>query len=293
MVIKYKKVNGLEDIARDASDSIPEDCFKINFLLAYELPTRSLVKNILSDVHEKALQWSADKCPENLYFNHGQFKVGGVDNIISELKEKPSSNRALYSLIDQNTIMNSEDKPIPSFMLFQSILDEGILYCNVYFRALEVSKFLRINLEEIRLNIESIDSSSLSFHTVRLVLLACRAHHAPNFNALEKPKLEQISPVRICLMLQKNSRDIAPLIVQMAEVQTVLSSKSITHILEYVEAEWAADNKGRLIALLRRTITEIDQLEELRKQHSHHERVSTLGASVAVNLRAIAGEFDK
>ncbi|WP_241006683.1 hypothetical protein [Serratia liquefaciens] len=114
--IEYKPISSLESIASDACSSINPDEYKINLILSYEISTASLIENVLSDVHQLAKQWSADECPQNLYFNHGQYKVGGVDNIISELKEKPSSNRALYSLINQETIMNSGDNPIPSFL---------------------------------------------------------------------------------------------------------------------------------------------------------------------------------
>jgi hypothetical protein len=291
--LEYKQTASLETIASDACAAIEANGYKINLLLSYELPAQDLVRNALSDVQEKAQQWSADKCPENLYFNHGQFKVDGVDNIINELKEKPSSNRALYSLIDQKTIMESGDSPIPSFMLFQSILDDETLYCNVYLRALEVSTFLRINLEEIRLNIEKIARSSLSFTTVRLVILACRAHHVPNFNPLEKPNLDLMSQYQILSMMKDDRPTFIRNVEQMAEVQTVLSSTSIQHILELVEGEWNQANKPRLISLLKQAIGYIKQLEEFRKQHSHDDRLKELSSLISNNLKLIAEEFAK
>ncbi|WP_229618332.1 hypothetical protein [Vibrio parahaemolyticus] len=293
MEIEYKSVRSLETIASDACERIVADDCKINFLLAYELPTQDLVRNVLLDVKEKAQQWAADECPDNLYFNHGQYKVGGIENIIKELKEKSSSNRALYSLIDQKTIMDSGDNPIPSFMIFQSILDNGTLYCNVYLRALEVSKFLRINLEEIRINIEKIAQSSLSFSKVRLVIFACRAHHVPNFNPLEKPKLDLMTQYQIMRVMNEDRHEFVRYLQKMAEVHTVMSSKSIKHIQELVEGEWQGDNKARLLSLLGMTISLIDELVELRKQHSHDERVSSLGVEISEKLRTLAEEFLK
>ncbi|OCH58392.1 hypothetical protein A6D98_17170 [Aliivibrio fischeri] len=293
MEIEYTDASSLETIATDACARIDADAYKINFLLAYELPTQSLIRNALLDVQEKAQQWAADECPENLYFNHGQYKVGGVENIINELKEKPSSNRALYSLIDQKTIMDSGDSPIPSFMIFQSILDNGTLYCNVYLRALEVSKFLRINLEEIRLNIEKISQSTLTFSKVRLVILACRAHHVPNFNSLEKPNLDLMSQYQILKMMKEDRTEFVRNIQQMAEVQTVLSSESIKHIKELIEGEWQETNKPRLISILDSIETKIDELIHLRKQHSHDERVNQLSSQVSDKLRELATEFSE
>jgi thymidylate synthase len=291
--IEYKKVDALEEVATEACAAIRENDYRINMLLAYELSADNLIKNKLMDVHNKAVEWDADECPKNLYFNHGQFKVGAVDNIVSELKKKNSSNRALYSLIDQETIMDSGDKPIPSFMIFQSILDGEVLYCNVYFRALEVSNFLRINLEEIRLNIESIGKSSLNFTTVRLSILSCRAHHVPNFNALERPKLDLLSPVKLCLMLQKDKSSVVPLIREMAEVRTSLNSESIGYILDYVEGEWQGSNKNKLVDMLKKTIENIDELELLRREHSHHDRLDSLTLSVSGSLKSIAEEVSK
>ena len=87
-----------------------------------------------------------------LHINHGSYIGDGLEHIIDELKNKPSSNRALFSLISQKDISKSGDNPIPSFMIFQTCIDDNILYCSVYFRALEVSTFLRINTEEFVLN---------------------------------------------------------------------------------------------------------------------------------------------
>ncbi|HBJ0691097.1 TPA: hypothetical protein N8095_004045 [Escherichia coli] len=289
--IEYKKISSLESIASDACSSIKPDEYKINLILAYEISTASLIENVLSDVHQLAEQWSADECPKNLYFNHGQYKVGGVDNIINELKEKPSSNRALYSLINQETIMNSGDDPIPSFMLFQCVLEHRVLYCNVYLRALEVSKFLRINLEEIRINIEKISNSSLSFDSVRLVIFACRAHHVPNFNPLEKPKLDLLSQYQMLTMLKHDRSELARALEQMAGVQTVIKSKSLCDLYEIVNGEWSESNKQLLLSLLGNTIEEIEELHAIRKQHSHHERVSALNSSISKKLNNIAREF--
>ncbi|TGZ32498.1 hypothetical protein EQ875_03902 [Photobacterium damselae subsp. damselae] len=293
MEIQYKEVASLEAIASEACERIAANQYEINLLLAYELPTQAIVEYPLLDVRETAKQWAADVCPDNLYFNHGQYNVGGVDNIINELKEKPSSNRAIYSLIDQSTIMNSGDKPIPSFMIFQSILDDNTLYCNVYLRALEVSKFLRINLEEIRLNISKISASTLRFSKVRLVILACRAHHIPNFNPLEKPKLDLMSQYQIMRMMNDTPEDFIRNLRKMSEVQTVLSSQSIKHILELVEGEWSGINKSRLVSLLKETISLIDELIKLRKQHSHDMRVNSLGADISQKLSTLAEEFSR
>ncbi|WP_323955553.1 hypothetical protein [Aeromonas caviae] len=291
MEIEYKSVTTLEEIANDAAALIPAHDYKINLLLAYELPANDLIRNELLDVQDTARQWSAEQCPENLYFNHGQYRVNGVKNIINELQIKPSSNRAIYSLIDQKTIMDSGDNPIPSFMLFQSILDDGVLYCNIYLRALEVSKFLRINLEEIRLNIEEISRSTLNFQKVKLTILACRAHHVPNFNPLEKPKLDLMSQYQIMTMIRDNRDEFIRNVAQMANIQTVPSSKSIKYILEIVDGEWKAENKGRIKSLLSDTVSKIDELVMLRRQHSHHDRVNELSRNISDTLRVLVGEF--
>jgi hypothetical protein len=78
---------------------------------------------------------------------------------------------------------------------------------------------------------------------------------------------------------------------KMSEVHTVLNSQSIKHILELVEGEWPEANKIRLVSLLKETISSIDELIKLRKQHSHDTRVSSLGAEISQKLRSLAEEF--
>ena len=52
--------------------------------------------------------------------------------------------------------MWSRDHPIPSFLLFQVTVEDNILYATTYFRALEIAKFLKINVQEIKLNLLKI-----------------------------------------------------------------------------------------------------------------------------------------
>ncbi|NOE59980.1 hypothetical protein GU261_07435 [Vibrio cholerae] len=66
MEIQYKKVLSLEAIASEACERIAANQYGINLLLAYELPTQTIVENPLLDVQETAKQWAADVCPDNL-----------------------------------------------------------------------------------------------------------------------------------------------------------------------------------------------------------------------------------
>lgn len=143
MKIDYKKIENLENIADDATSAIADGSSVFNNYLAYEFDIKLVTDSELANVSDDAKNWADDICPDSLHFNHGSYLIGGMDHLIGELNNKPSSNRALLSLISQKDVSNSRDKPIPSFMVFQTSIEDGVLYCTTYFRALEISTLFK------------------------------------------------------------------------------------------------------------------------------------------------------
>lgn len=292
MQIEFKWVECLEDIAKEATADIPEGETRISYMLAYELDAKKLISNPLEDVTRLAELWSSEEKPKELYFSHGEFRPGGLDHIVNELKGKPSSNRALYSLINQETISGSGDKPIPSFIVFQVVLDNETLYCSVYLRALEVSSFLRVNLEEIRLNLSEISNSGLTFNHVRLSIFSARAYHLRDFDPLQKPELDTLSPMRIFKLLSESPREMARMIEEKAKTRSIIEYESLQHILEYVEEKSGMKNALQLKSLLQDAIDQSKELINMRENQSHDSRVTDLSIELRKSLKKLAKAFE-
>ena len=75
----------------------------------------------------EAMQWQELEPNEYLYFTHGQYanrdknltpRPGlALEHIVKELDRKPTTRRALFSLLHTGDIVDTGDKPIPSLVL--------------------------------------------------------------------------------------------------------------------------------------------------------------------------------
>lgn len=149
----------------------------------------------------KAAEWQNPIKPKKLVLNHGEFidkyakteNKTGIQHIIDELRTKSDSNRACWSLYDMKTILNSGDKSIPSFMILQTGISKNgtTLRITAYYRALELSKFLPINIAESCIVADKINQAlSYKFNSIRLVIHAFNAYVKDNFSCLEKAKID-------------------------------------------------------------------------------------------------------
>ena len=112
--------------------------------------------------------------------------------MIKELKNKEDSNRAVISLIDSKKIIGTGDKPIPSFLILQFSFENSKrkLICAAYYRALEVSRFLPINIAEICLIIDQLQSAFGGIEEFQLTIHAFLAKIIPNFNCLKVAEID-------------------------------------------------------------------------------------------------------
>lgn len=297
MQITYSEIDNLEEIATDASSTIKKDEWSYNHILAYEFAVHTVLNSQLADVTNDAKLWAQEKCPTELYINHGSFIGDGMDHIIKELKKKPSSNRALFSLISQKDISYSEDAPIPSFMIYQTCIDSNILYCTAYFRALEVSTFLRINIEELRLKLAKLCENIHGFNKIRLVIFAFRGYNDPCINTLKKAKLDLMSAIEIYKTLEKTPYQLHPLIKEKAKNSTIIELKSITYLkesLENIEMDIQCLNKKYVMSLLNDSLMYGQALKEIRTKESHHNiLIDTTRDNFLESLNKLACEFEK
>jgi hypothetical protein len=292
----YQPFNTLQELADFAKSEVAASRV-INFVLRAELTPKAIKNEPLSDVTETAQMWRAPERPGELYINHGEFIGDGLEHIKAELKRKPSSNRALYSLINQKDVSGSSDRPIPSFMVFQCAVVESVLYCTAYFRALEVSTFLPINLEEVRLNLcELLDE--LDVGKVRLCVFAFNAYASPDRIPLRRCKLDLLSALRLQDLYNKNRESIAALFDEKAREHTVVDLSGLKAVQEWLcpdrKDNWPSGlNVNEVNANIKDAIGLGERLISLRHSASHSDRLDEASAEFSAVMKKIAGIFRK
>ncbi|MCI1012637.1 hypothetical protein HWE04_02150 [Herbaspirillum sp. C7C2] len=292
----YPSIKSLEDLATTARAEIHEETRFFNYVLRGELTRQAIEKLPLQDVTDKAYLWQQKNVPPDLIINHGSYIGDGVEGIASELQNKSTSNRALYSLINTKDISQSGDMPIPSFMVFQCGLEGGVLYCSAYFRALEVSNFLRINLEEMRLNLCTI-LKKIDATLVRITVFAFSAYNRPNQSTLDKPKLDQLKTVALLDLLDNDRGYVATLLKEKAREATFIEVEKLEII-----SEWASPSRKKrpelsninsISAAAESAIKVAQQLADLRIRHSVHAQVSDAAKQYTSAIDKLAEEFRK
>lgn len=281
----YEQIIDLEDVSKKAKEKIGSSSYLINFDLKVRF-NKNLINNKMSGVYQDAFDFQNPTCPETLHMNHGEYihKYGdGINNVINQLKEKHASNRAIISLINQEDIMESKDNPIPSFMILQFSIEENTkLYVTTYFRALEVSKFLRINTEEIRQIIEKIMAENIQLNEIFLNIFAFRAYIDSDINPLKKPKIDTYDNQGILQYLlnsQANLNELINLLNGKNTSSTVIQYFSFQNILNWIEDSRYSpiihsDLKKPLVCkYLKEIIHILTNLERLREQTSHNELI--------------------
>ena len=238
--------NGLYDFHQDMVNLVKSTGDRFNWHCDLDIPAMDLDRLKMLDVFEEAAQWRLKDPPLDMYFSHGQYYGDGIQHIIEELKLKPTSNRALYSLLAQGHISESGDDPIPSFLTFQCSIEHSVLYCTASFRALEVSRFLKINLEEIRQNLVEICNALPAVVTVHLHIFAFHAYvRTAAAAALRRPKIDVTSEAQLLRLIQKGDvRTLDELLGGFERSTTVVSSKSLEALLGILQMPDAGLHTG-------------------------------------------------
>lgn len=284
MINNYKEVNSFEEIVKSINAEILDDKKHLNFTRYFELPRSSLVESN-SQTENIARHWMLCEKPDDLLFNHGEYiKKEGFEHIITELKTKPSSNRALYSLLNYQDICGQGDHPIPSFLLFQVTIEEGILYATSYFRALEIANFLKINVQEIKLNLLKIIENCPFDHVLKVRVTI----HA--FNAYKKvdqkiPKIFEIDRLKNTILsryIYKSTEhpNLIRLIMEKKGADTYISTAWVEQIIDIltdnsdlVESSNLKTNIPNLLLKFRALLDIYLKLIELRKRASHSDEI--------------------
>lgn len=298
----FKSVNNFEEIILSAQQIInaTPDHYQINFSLKVQFGIDLIKTPQLHDVVTEAEAWQNTTKPEHLHINHGIY-IGenGIDHVIDELIHKRPSNRALISLISQKDIVGSGDTPIPSFMLIQFSLEGSDLYVTTYFRALEVSKFLRINIEEIRLIIKKIYDQIPTISSIRMNIFAFRAYINENQSTLKRQKIDMLPGHHILRFMEDSPKRIVTLLKEKLEESTAIENSALRYIHEVINDQVVNEKihscfKGELTKrLLAVCLATSEELINLRKKTSHSERISELNKAYLKSLDGLIGEIEK
>ncbi|MDH5857786.1 hypothetical protein [Lampropedia aestuarii] len=248
-----------------------------NWHWSVDIPASDLERVKMTDVTEEAEKWRQARPADDMYFTHAQYYGDGIQHIVNELKDKPSSNRALYSLLAQKDISKSGDNPIPSFLTFQCSIEGDILYCTATFRALEVSNFLRINLEEIRQNLVEIYAKLPSIDKVHLHIFAFHAYvRSVPAAALRRPKIDVMPSHELLLLMQNGDvRELEMLLGELSQSTTAVSEVGLAALLNILKMEKRANlhatfesKRGILVPQLTQAVNACKELALSRKSAS-------------------------
>ncbi len=261
----------LTDVERAANKEV------FNWNWTVDIPAADLEKVKMTDVTNEAAQWRDPTPAADMYFTHAQYYGDGIQHIIDELKDKPTSNRALYSLMSQKVISKSGDNPIPSFLTFQCSIEKEVLYCTATFRALEVGNFLRINLEEIRQNLVEICTKLPVIEKIHLHIFAFHAYvRSVPAAALRRPKIDVMFMPKLLILMQEGKvYQLETLLWELAQSTTAVSGVGLETLVGIFEMEKDArlhacieGKRGLLVPQLKQAVQACKDLALSRKSAS-------------------------
>lgn len=258
-----------------------------NVILSGEFDIDEINSEFIKMNKEIATKWQLPVKPAELLINHGEYinKGGkveqetGINFIIKELKKKNFGNRACYSLINMEDIVESGDNAIPSFMVLQfsfSKEDTNKLLVTAYFRALEVKEFLPINLTEICYNIERIKDNFPYLKKFELNIFAFRAQYIEDFNCLRHSELDIMKATTMVKYLMKDkSKIIQALKDKQRMVESVIINKGIINLYSALEEFDMEDlpNKKEIEHSIKIILDKMDKISIMRSSTSIHENI--------------------
>lgn len=299
----FNEVTDLQEIIELAKVQANEsENYKLNFCLPIKIATTHLNKPHFPDMVHIANDYHQKIKPDRLYVSHGAYYNGpeGINYIIEELNNKSDGNRAVLSLINQADIVGSGDNPIPSFMIMQfSRENQNELYVTTYFRALEVSNFLKINLEEFRLILNLIMKEIMELDYIYLTIFSFRAYINDRLNPFIRPEIETMSDAELLKVMEKSPKQLSNLLRQMDVDSSYLENnalKTIFTILGNPKLNEDINPMFKTKYFLNCVETCIKHSEELigvRKRTSHNERISKLNETYLESLRKLINEIEK
>lgn len=298
----FVEKKSFEEIHSYALELLQKNPNQLNFSLHVAFPIDIVKKPELRDVSADAENFQKIDKPDHLHINHGMFiKENGIQNLINELKEKKNSNRAIISLIDQDDIIGKGDNPIPSFMIIQAAIENNTLFLTTYFRALEISSFLRINLEEIRMILNQIYSCFDEIESVNLHIFAFRAYIQKDINPLKRAQIELLDEAVLLKKLENPiKKGLIPLLEEKLRTKTtVVDDNSFTLILGILKNPLANEDIHPILKseytkkIVQEIIDTSFEIQKLRSVNSHSPRIDDLYSTYSAQIQKLIDEIAK
>ena len=272
-----------------------------------------------------AEMWEAPQLDEKvLYFNHGMHFSkapyhSGIDYIIHEIGEKRTTSRAV--LVTVNTKDISETAPdalLPSLLSIQAGFDQNqtTLHVTMTLRALEASRFLKINICEALFIAKKI-YSKYRFSNIEVVISAFRVQIKEQFGCFLKAKLDteaQQSRMMVTLSSLRYSDDSAVIADEIGKIIRLIQDKKlrsetviVTNGIEKLQVSVATvkdmlpDGKGALKSKLDQIYvcitTLLDMLNKLKQNRASSseqtEDMDALEKQIQNQYDLLINEFER
>lgn len=284
------EAKSLKELASEAVSKCKEKPVT-NLILHGIFPYEEVHSSFVQMNDEIATKWQNSNRPNDLFINHGEYihKYGnGRKFLVDELRKKRDSNRACLSLINMKDIINSGDDPIPSFLILQFGFPEGIsdkILVTAYFRALEVSQFLPINLAEISQNIKFLKGKFPSIKYFELTLIAFKGQVIPQFGCHKKTSIDIANQVDITLAVDHK---------ELPKLREWLNSKIVVNdsvvCIAGLETLYKALEKCRgkyeesFLTDIKEALDDMKRLREVRMFSSYAQEINNLNENIKDKL---------
>ncbi|WP_345761684.1 hypothetical protein [Diaminobutyricibacter sp. McL0608] len=260
----------------------------MNLTLSFRMELPATSSGLLSTFREEAERWQESRRPQSLHLNHGEYMYAHgdwLDSIEGELRRKPSSNRACVSLVNSAPIFASGDGPLPSFMLVQfgfSGPARDTLYVTSYYRALEVTAFLPLNVTEMALVAERLADRFPSIERAEVTMHSFRAHANHGFRAHQRSKLDMATPTQIHRwVVDRNYSELADLLQEKSAPASIIEDSGLTILWnEAQSAGW----QNELLDELERALGLLTALRTMREVGTHENRIDSLQRQLTERL---------
>lgn len=255
-----------------------------NLIISGTFPIAELKHSFILEKMELAELWQQPSRPTQLKFNHGEYlnkkSKSAVNYLIEELKIKSDSNRACWSLINMESLIDSGDKPIPSFLILQAGIsdDYSTLSITCYYRALEIKKFLPINLAEICLIASQINNAfGHKFKNIEITIHAFNAYVKDDFTCLNRAELDTFTEAEIATKIAvagegprwvrkmlDEKKDHVESNIDIAGINNLISSIKL-----YIEANKTVVYSQQFLNYLKEVASSIEEFNDIVKNSSY------------------------
>ena len=201
--------------------------------------------------------------------------------ILAQLKMKPTSRRAILSLVSSGDFIDSGDDPRPSFICFQAACLEAsleTLHVSAYYRALEVVEFLPLNFTELAMMAESLVGEMPHVQRVNFVIHAFHAYASPGFRRLERGALNSAQRAEIESAVASGEADIV--VGWVAAISGTDSVIELAGLVQLIEAFEIRGDAPKSEEYLNELLRQLAKLREFRTMASHGGRVDALTSIV-------------